>query len=125
MEVSVLLALEPIGSPAKMDFSRMKKDQLVIYLKKRDFPTSNMRKAELEALCERVYRLDLPVIIEDDDSAQALSNFLTTNNVNKIVVPKTLKPDLKGKCFEHTHVYLFGLNVTSVRIRLSQTLCFF
>ena len=46
-------------------------------------------------MCERVYRLDLPVIIEDDDSAQALSNFLTTNNANKIVAPKTLKPDLK------------------------------
>ena len=53
MVVSVSLALKPIGSPAKMDFKQMKKDQLVLYLKKGDFPTSNMRKAELEALCEQ------------------------------------------------------------------------
>jgi hypothetical protein len=78
-----------------MDFSVMKKDQLVAYLKVRDFPTSGMRKPELVALCERVYRLDLPVIIEEDDTAKALCKFLTITTGNlKILVPKTLKPEL-------------------------------
>jgi hypothetical protein len=33
-----------------MDFSEEKKDQLIVYLKNRDIPTSSTRKLELVAL---------------------------------------------------------------------------
>jgi hypothetical protein len=73
---------------ASMDFTKLKKDQLVDYLKKRDFPTNNLRKADLQSLCERVQQLDLPILIEEDDSSCVISKFLSVGTA-KIRLPSS------------------------------------